>query len=440
MTDELMPLTLAQLDFWEEFCFHPDHPVSTVSHYVTIDGPADAEALAQAITRTVAETDVFRLRFHETPDGMRQSIDPTYAPDLIRLDLRGEADPIAAAKDRMGQDFHALLDLRRDRLSAQMLIQTADHSFIWYNRGHHAILDGYSMLLLEQRCARLYRHLIGKGPEGEPFLPFRRFIEEDMAYPASAAFAKDRDYWAAQLPPRIHTPVLEKGGEDYGIKGFEQHVPLPSRIDDMIRQRSQQLGIGWPDLLVLIASVYLHDRFLFEGPALPVWMPYMSRMGSVSAAIPALAVNILPLVVTVEAGEGLDARLQRLAGDLRKLRRHGRYRVEQLAADRGIGAGHRFYFSPLVNVLPFDPPQFEGCDCTRHVLSSGPADGFNITFRSAGDGSGMSLFLESDPQTTDATTFARHCRDLAAFLVAALTPENGAVEPSELLDEPALPA
>src|SRR5690606_24593252 len=112
----------------------------------------------------------------------------------------------------------------------------------------------------------------------------------------------------------------------------------------------------------------------YSGAALPLWLPYMSRLGSAAAMIPSLAVNILPLLVNVPDNETLDDHVARLSGDLRRLRKHGRYRVEQLAADRGIGEGSRFFFSPLVNLLPFDPPEFDGCICERHVLSNGPAD------------------------------------------------------------------
>ncbi|RJE89171.1 condensation domain-containing protein [Paracoccus onubensis] len=439
--DGWMPLTLAQLDFWEEFCFHSDKPISTVAHYVTIDGPADPAALAEAISRTIAEADALSLRFQELPDGsVRQRHDPGYAPRLAQFDLRDEPDPDGTAMARMRGDFEAVLDLRRDPLSAQWLFRTGEARWIWYNRGHHAVLDGYSMLLLEQRCARLYRHLTGKGPAGDPFLPFAHFIEEDRAYAKGSRFPKDRDYWAGYLSGELSFPVLQKGGEDYGIDGLTAFCALPEDFPQRMKSCAERLKTGWPDLLVLLAGAYLARRVPYSGAALPLWLPYMSRLGSAAAMIPSLAVNILPLLVDVPDTETLEDHVARLSGDLRRLRKHGRYRVEQLAADRGIGEGSRFFFSPLVNLLPFDPPEFDGCICERHVLSNGPADGFNITFRSGGDGGGMSLYLEADPTMTSATEFDRHCRDLPAFLSRALDPANATRAIVALLDEEPAPA
>ena len=40
-----LPLTLAQLDFWEEFRLHPDTPVSTVAHAIESRSMAIAQHL-----------------------------------------------------------------------------------------------------------------------------------------------------------------------------------------------------------------------------------------------------------------------------------------------------------------------------------------------------------------------------------------------------------
>lgn len=431
-----MPLTLAQLDFWEEFCFHPDKPVSTVAHYVTIDGPADADALAKAISQTLMEAEALALQFEQIADGMvRQRIDPDRAPKLIEMDLRGETNPVAEAMSRMRADFEAVLDLRRDPIAAQWLIRTGDKNWIWYNRGHHAALDGYSMLLLEQRCARLYRHFLGKSPAGKPFESFVKFIEEDRRYASGTRVGEDRDYWKGYLSGELSLPVLQKGGEDYASEGLTGFCPLPHDFTPRMIAAAERFNIGWPDLLVLISGAYLERHLPYNGDAQPLWLPYMSRMGNVTARIPCLAVNILPLLISSVQGETLAGYIARLSDDLRQQRRHGRYRVEQLASDRGISAGKRFFFSPLVNILPFDSPEFDGCQCERHVLSNGPADGFNITFRSGGDGGEMSLYLEADPVMTSAQEFEQHIQNLPEFVLRAIDPVNHDRDLAELLDQ-----
>lgn len=59
----LMPLTLAQKDFWEEFQFHSELPVSTVAHCISLKGALNADALARAIQATCDEADVLACGF-----------------------------------------------------------------------------------------------------------------------------------------------------------------------------------------------------------------------------------------------------------------------------------------------------------------------------------------------------------------------------------------
>lgn len=199
-------------------------------------------------------------------------------------------------------------------------------------------------------------------------------------------------------------------------------MALPGEFAQRLRELSDASGIGWPDLLVMLSGAYLLQDSMATGEtgSLPVWLPFMSRWGSVAAHIPSLAVNILPLHLTAVSGEPLGDFLKRVVRVLRQQRRHGRYRIEQIAADRGLAQGTRFLFSPLINVLPFDPPTFEGCRVTRQILASGPGDGFDLTYRGCSDGSSLLLSLDADPAAVAPEAFDRHRRELPAFLSRAV--------------------
>ncbi|WP_376874485.1 condensation domain-containing protein [Albirhodobacter sp. R86504] len=437
-------LTLAQLDFWEEFRFHPDTPVSTVAHGTLISGPINGVALARAITQTTQEADVLALRFHqESGADPVQCVDETRRPLLREIDLRHTDDPQKAARDLMQADIDAPLDLAHDPLSAQWLLRLADTQWFWYERGHHIILDGYSMALIEQRCAALYAHFIGQGSAGEPLKPFVHYLSEEADYRASPRHVKDGDFWrnelggdpsntAARAPHRL--PVLQKGGESYGTAMHEAVIPLHDRLLPALKTMGAAQGLHWPDLLTLLSGFYL-SRHLTPAEtgthtgAVPraIWLPFMSRLGSVSAAIPALVVNILPLSIELDPQDSLATNIRKHADRLRKLRRHGRYRIEQIAADQGLGKGERFFFSPLINVLPFDPPQFWGCEAQREVLAAGPGDGVNMTFAARSDAEDLHLILEVDPAVMPRKEFDAHAARLPAFFEAATSQPEGSI-------------
>ena len=104
-------------------------------------------------------------------------------------------------------------------------------------------------------------------------------------------------------------PVLQKGAEDYGAEPL-RHDLACAEVEGALRAAATALGLNWGDLLTLVSGLW----FAREDPAATgapviVWLPFMSRMGSASARIPAMVVNILPLEVGRARGEALPETL-----------------------------------------------------------------------------------------------------------------------------------
>ncbi|KAA9001417.1 condensation protein [Affinibrenneria salicis] len=422
-----LPLTLAQLDFWEEFTLYPERPISTVAHYIDIQGAVDAAALAEAITMTIRESDVFALRFQFARHGPAplQRCDPAWAPPLRRVDLRDSDHPLAAARRHMQHDVEQRLDLLSQPLAAHWLIRVGETRYLWYIRAHHIIIDGYGMALIEHRCAGLYAHFLGQRAAGVAFHPFARYLAGEQAYSASPRCAADRRYWRHYLASPVSLPVLHKGGGDYGAPSLHFSCQPSERFGADLQRLAGRCDIGWPDLLLALSGAYLFHHLAHkvcgERQTLPLWVPFMNRRCPVAAWVPALAVNILPLWINIGAQERLGEFLQRVMGELHSQRAHGRYRIEQIAADQRLpSSGSRYFFSPLVNVLPFDAPGFVGCRTSRHVIASGPGDGFNLTWRGQMDGGGLIADVDADPALYREEAFFRHRQTLPAFMLRAV--------------------
>lgn len=437
----LMPLTLPQLDFWEEFTFHPDEPIATVAHCLDIDGVADEQALVAAITQTVAEADALCVRFHveqgrETPV---QSCDPQLRPVLQQYDLRALADPMQEAKTRMEADVAAPLDLRGAGLAATWLMRVGERRYLWYIRAHHIVLDGYGFTLIEQRCGQLYSQHLAGGEAGPAFHPFASFIAEEEAYRASRRHESDRAYWRDEFAAHAPLPVLHRGDKQAGEAPHEVYGTLSADVSAGLRRLSQETGIGWPDLLVLLSGLYLSrslPRQRIDGrEVLAFWLPFMSRWGSLAAHTPAMIVNILPFHLSFGSKESLEDVLRGNAATLRTQRRHGRYRIEEIAMDNGMPEGSRYFFSPLINVLPFSAPSFHGCKVTREIMGSGQGEGIDLTFRGEDDGSELSFAMSADPAMFAREPFERHGEELPAFFARALASEALTRPIEELLAE-----
>lgn len=423
-TPAALPLTLGQLDFWEEFLAHPGQPVSTVAHLTQLDGAVDAEALARAIETVAAEAEVLSLRFQAGAGGDLpvQFVDPASRPALRRFDLRGHSDPQAAARALIQADLDRPMDLCAGQLSALWLMQVGPQSWLWYCRGHHIFLDGYSMALIERRVAQLYAHLAHGADAGRPFAHFADYLAEESAYRDSPRHQAARDFWRDTLAAGPAPQVLLKGSEDYPTNPRSAEISL-AHLEDPLRQAARRLDQGWPDLLIMLCALWLNanpDSDLAPPTQSMVWLPLMGRMGSISAQVPAMVLNIAPLRVAPDARASLGQALTRMAGDLKAMRRHGRCRIEQIDADYGLAEDQRFFFSPLINVMPFEPAHFPDCQTRREVLAAGPGDGFNITIAADPMANGLTLYLDADPRLTSAQCFDHHRNGLPRFLARAL--------------------
>ncbi|CAI1666234.1 Dimodular nonribosomal peptide synthase [Serratia quinivorans] len=175
LATEWLPLTPAQLDFWDEFTLHPRQPFSTVAHVSELRGAVNEVALARAITLTMAETQAFALRFSAgTGDSPPlQRYDPQSVPALQQIDLQTQSDPYQAAMRLMQADVERPIDLRSEPVAAVWLIKLDPSRYVWYLRTHHIVIDGFGMALVEHRCATLYAHFLGNGAVGQALGSFR---------------------------------------------------------------------------------------------------------------------------------------------------------------------------------------------------------------------------------------------------------------------------
>lgn len=428
-TDDWVPLTLPQLDFWEEFACHPEEPLSTVAHYLDIEGDVNEDALLKAIAETVRESDVLSVRFRRGPEGgqPRQRCAPEYAPEVAFVDLRSAADPHGEAKRQMDADLAQQLDLTADKVSAQVLYRITDTRYYWYLRAHHIIVDGYGMALIERRCGQLYGQFARGADAGPAFHRFGAFLAEEDAYQNSRRWQADRDHWNTTLELPVKLPLIDREAEDYGTVGMHHDLQLPPEYSAKLQAMGKAVGMSWAELLVLLSSAYLYKALPKQAGNgegyMSVWLPFMSRWGSVAAYVPAMTVNILPLCLAFEPQATLAAFFRGARTELKKHRMHGRYRIEQIATDQRVAKNHRYFFSPLVNVLPFTRASFVGCQVTREVLASGVAEGFNLTFRGEDDGSNLLLQVDSDG-AMPSKEFEWHRRAIPEFLLNALSLEN----------------
>ncbi|WES69737.1 enterobactin non-ribosomal peptide synthetase EntF [Superficieibacter sp. HKU1] len=413
-----LPLVAAQPGIWmaEKLSTLPN--AWSVAHYVELHGELDAALLQKAIITGMMQADTLRMRFTEDEGDVWQWVDEQAEFSLPALrDLRGQADPHQAALAQMQADLHQ--NLRADSgnaLVCHQIIQVGDRCWYWYQRYHHLLVDGFSFPAITRQIAAIYRAWQRGEPTPEsPFTPFAEVVEEYQRYRDSDARTRDAQFWAEQrrqLPaPASLSPA-----------------PLPGRAasTDILRLKLSasrmafnQLAAAAPhcqraDLALALAALWL-GRLCGRNDYAAGFI-FMRRMGSAALSATGPVLNVLPLAVTIDPAETLPELATRLAGQLKKMRRHQRYDAEQILRDSGRAAGDEPLFGPVFNIKVFEYQlDLDGITATTHTLATGPVNDLELALFPDEEG-GLSLEVLANQQRYDEASLTEHVARLDALL------------------------
>ena len=417
MTQRL-PLVAAQPGIWMAEKLSTLPSAWSVAHYVELTGELDALLLAKAVVAGLEQADTLRMQFSEDNGEVWQWVDPalTFAqPEII--DLREKSNPHEVARALMQADLQQ--DIRADGnkpLVFHQLIQVGDKRWYWYQRYHHLLVDGFSFPAITRQIAAIYRAwLDGESTPDSPFTPFAEVVEEYQQYRQSDAWQRDGAFWREQrkqLPPPASL----------------SNNPLPGRSAsaDIIRMKLtapegafRRLAARMPDVQpadLALALVALWLGRLCSRMDYAAGFIFMRRMGSAALTSTGPVLNVLPFGVRLDAAESLPALAQRLAGQLKKMRRHQRYDAEQIVRDSGRAAGAEPLFGPVLNVKIFDYHlNIPGVQAQTHTLATGPVNDLELALFPDENG-GLSIEILANKQRYDAETLAQHASRLIGLI------------------------
>ncbi|NUB16773.1 hypothetical protein GAY28_32560, partial [Azospirillum brasilense] len=360
----IIPLLGTQLGIWLADQVAARKNAYVIAHAVELNGTIDAVRLSRAIRDGLAEADTVTARFAERDGRVVQILgggDAAAEPE--RIDLTSVPDPEEAARAVMADDLAGDLPADGDRpLCRQILFDVtgADGAprWIWYQRYHHIMLDGYSFNALTRRIADLYGAAVeGRTPAPCPFVSVAAVAEEEAAYLESDALVRDRAYWSGLcrgFPAPLTLSVQgAKPTEQQATSEVVAHAAaLPDPLARALGKLAETCGVSVADLTMAGIAVYLHR--LSGDPRPVVGVPFMRRMGSAAVHAMAPVVNVLPVRIDLTGAGTLAEAAGRVRAALREARRHQRYDAERIPRDLGqVGSGKALY-GAVVNYRLFD--------------------------------------------------------------------------------------
>ena len=296
------------------------------------------------------------------------------------------------------------------------LLRVGDDRWYWYQRYHHLLVDGFSFPAITRQIAAIYRAWQrGEATPESPFTPFAEVVDEYQRYAGSEAWQRDKAFWQAQrqaLPAPASLSAAPLGGRAAGSDIWRMKLEMNA---DAFRRLAGHAPQCQPaDLALALTTLWLGR--LCNRMDYAAGFIFMRRMGSAALTSTGPVLNVLPLAVHIDARETLADLAMRLAGQLKKMRRHQRYDAEQIVRDSGKAAGDEPLFGPVLNVKVFDYQlDIDGVEAVTHTLATGPVNDLELALFPDETG-GLSLEILANKARYDEAELRRHMARLTALL------------------------
>ncbi|MFF4214835.1 amino acid adenylation domain-containing protein [Streptomyces nondiastaticus] len=425
----ILELTRAQEGVLAAQRIDPGNPSYNVGQYVELRGAIDVAALEEALRRTLAEADGLHVRLaeHDGRTVLRPVPFDAAAWHLPRLDTTGAASPVDAAVALVRDQLACPPRLEptdgsgaAPALTGSLLVTVAPGHHLWFQYFHHLVVDGYGVALFTRRVAAVYTALVrGEDVPASPFEPAARLADADAAYLASDKAAADRAYWTARHAGRPRVAGLTEQTAQASETSLRHRTSLGAERSAAVLARAADVRGTWAEAATAAVAGYLH-RMTGTTEAV-LGMHFMARSAPGTMRVPGMAVNVLPVRLSVQGTDTFPDLVRRAAGELKDARRHQHYRGEDIRRDLGlVGSDDRLH-GPMLNLKPFDLDlDFAGVPGHTVNLASGPVEDLSVSVSKSPDDV-LHLEFDANPALYDAAALAAHaerCTDLMGRLAA----------------------
>ncbi|MGW7107128.1 amino acid adenylation domain-containing protein [Streptomyces xanthophaeus] len=410
-----IPVTGGQTGIWLAQQIDPDSSAYNIVFTLDLRGDIDLGLLAASVRQAVTEAESLHVRVGAGADGPRQTPLPADF-DVPVVDLRGAADPEAAAAEWIASERDRPADLARGPLFAQALLRLADDRVRWYQRYHHIVLDGMGVALVTRQAGEYYT-AGGADASSARDRRISRLVDADQAYRASESHQEDRSYWLERMAARTEPVRLVERAAVPMTRRLRRTSELSAADTRRLFAAAGRAGTRPSRLLIAAVAAYLH-RVSGEQD-LVLGLPVAARQDAVSADVPGMVSNIVPLRLTVRPGTTGTELLADVRTAVSGAVAHGRYRAEDLARELGLADGVPELVGPTVNVLPRpDGLRFGDLDSELDAVWLGPVSDLALSFVETDGGHGIRVHLDADAAVCDEQALRDHEDRFLALLDA----------------------
>jgi amino acid adenylation domain-containing protein len=410
----------------------PDKPAYNLPRALLIRGKLDIDALRDSFQTLVHRHDALRLRFVERDGEILQTADESVTIKLPVWDLTylprekrmTEALRLVAAEGRLP------FDLARAPLLRIALLRIDDHAHVLCLVVHHIVTDGWSMSIVFDEIAEIYRSRVAQVAPDLPQLTLRYvdYARWQQDHLPEAALAADLAFWRAALhdcPPLLEIPtdharpaILSHGGSSHR---FRIDPDVTSRLKEACTRARGTLYMGLLAVLQILLARYTGSEDI------PVGTPVSGRNDGNLRDLIGCLINTVVMRTDLAGDPGFSEVLTRVRGVVLDALCHQDVTIEQLIRhvrpQRHRGHAPFFQVMLILQNMPKQLPRLPGLDIEELEFDRGMAK-FDLTLEVVEEDGGLNCEFEYRTDLFEPATIARMAGHFHQLLAGALdTPE-----------------
>jgi amino acid adenylation domain-containing protein len=430
--DGELPLSFAQQRLWFLDQLEPNNPAYHIPSAVRVMGKLDMVALERALNEIVRRHESLRTSFESLGGLPVQVIAPVETCDnrslpVVDLSAVSADEREARVRELAIEEARTPFGLSAGPLLRAKLLRLADDDHVALLTLHHIVSDGWSMGVLINEVAALYRAFANGEPSPLPDLPvqYADFAAWQRNWLQDEELEKQLAYWKDQLagaPPLLELPTDRPRPAVQSSNGATYSFVLPKELSASLKALGQQEGVTL-FMTLLAAWQVLLARYSGQTD-LCVGTPIAGRTRAELEPLIGFFVNTLVLRANLAAAPRFRDVLRQVRETALNAYAHQdlpfEKLVEVLAPERNLSHTPLFQVMLVLDNAPLGTLELPGLTLHPVDAESGVAK-FDLTVSLRETPDGLAGSLEYNTDLFDEGTIERlagHFETLLAGLVA----------------------
>jgi amino acid adenylation domain-containing protein len=428
--DQPQPLSFSQQRLWFLCEYECRHPVYNLPLRVNFDGCLNTDYLHEALQHLVDRHASLRTNFQVIQGSPAQLIASRREMRLPITDLSAmpEPDRDAQVRSLVREEARRAFDLRSDLLFRAHLLKISGQHHVLLLNMHHIVSDGWSLGILLDSIAFLYRALCDGEIAQLPPLPiqYADYARWQHQWLRGEVLTKLLDCWKHQLdgaPPVLALPTDRPRPVEQSYRGDCAQVNLSADLCRGLNRLSRQQGATLYMSLLAGYALLLHRHSGQKD--IVIGSPISGRTRTEVEQLVGFLVNMLALRIEVDPALTVNNFLARAREIALEAYTHQdlpfEKLVEELKPIRNPAHAPIFQAVLVFQNTPDAPISMPGLKVSSQEVHTGTAK-FDLTLSLKETDSGISGTLEFNTDIFDAQTILRmieHYRLLLEAMVAS---------------------